>query len=934
MLASQPERRMRAVRAGMLVAWFVLIASLVYDPLTPLLTQATNLRKPFRIGLAHATVQGVELPSAPYAMGSRIFWTMILPLIPVLLMLFGHETWRRVCPLSHFSQIPRMLGWQRQTPRLNRRTGAVERSLALLPNQAWIRRNHLAFQFGFLVCGVMGRILFYNSDRAALICIFAFVLAFALLVGLLYGGKTWCNYFCPIGVVQEIYTGPGGLFDSKAINAPTPITQSMCRQPGPAGDKSICVGCTSNCSDVDVEHSYWKTLDSQAKLLVYAGYFGMVFAFYTYYYAYSGGWSYYFSGAWTHEAGQLGQLLSPGFYIAGRAIPIPKFIAVPVYFAACILGSFCIFRAAEWCYARFNARRAKPLSKAQIRHRTMTVAAFLSFNLFYVFAGRPNLLLLPGWAIRLVDAALVVISTTWLWRSLGRDADMYRRESLAKSLRDQLRRMGFRSEELLEGRSLASLSADEVYVLAKTLPGFSTGQRREAYRAILAEVLETGETRSAESLELLADLRSQLGLSDTDHAAITEALGIADPLLLDPNQARSVETRIRVNNYRDYLYGVLESGVSAGITPRKLLASEKVVAASAPFRTLYGISEDDHEKIVAEITDDGSKFAESAKKMVAAICGMESQRFSLASDLRPEAQLVRHALLLRQLRLLRDTINLIALIEDSKIARSLAQSVHALMDREVVSALSDAAAGMPEATFRAFLEPTSDRAAFSYLDVVIHHQSADEVLHQMAGDQDPLVAALSASALPAFPVSDIAAAGSQSAWLIEEIVTGAREHRRSGKVETLALLLSIDAFSRLELGALAEIARLSHRVTFHPGETICRYGDVSDRMFVLVAGETRTWIETDGRQVTLGTGRPGAVFGELGVITGRPRSASVDASGDSPATVVAIPREVIEQLLSHDLTAARGILEVVSGYLLNTLAAAQHPAPEPAGVSG
>src|ERR1022692_2944442 len=45
---------------------------LVYDPLTPLLTQATNLRSPFRIGLAHATVQGVELPSAPYAMGSRL----------------------------------------------------------------------------------------------------------------------------------------------------------------------------------------------------------------------------------------------------------------------------------------------------------------------------------------------------------------------------------------------------------------------------------------------------------------------------------------------------------------------------------------------------------------------------------------------------------------------------------------------------------------------------------------------------------------------------------------------------------------------------------------------------------------------------------------------------------------------------------------------
>ena len=939
MLTRQPERRMRAIRTGLLVAWFVLIASLFYDPLTPLLTHPANVASPFHLGDRIVKVQGVALPKVPYAMGNRIFWTMVLPLLPVFLMLFGHETWRRVCPLSHFSQIPRMLGWQRQTPRLNRRTGAVDHALALIPHESWMRRNYLLFQFGFLVCGLMGRILFYNADRLALVGIFSFILGFSFVIGLLYGGKTWCNYYCPIGVIHNIYVGPGGLLDSKAVNATSPITQSMCRTSSDAGDKSSCVGCTSNCADIDVENSYWKNIDSDVKRFVYYGFFGLTLAFYTYYFAYSGGSTYYFTGDGPHETDQLAKLFSPGFFISGRPIPIPKVLAVPLHFGICILGAYALFCALEAMYARAAVVRGRPLGKVMLRHRMLTIVAFLTFNLFYIFAGRPNLLLLPDWVVRLVDIALVLISTTWLWRSLARTAEAYRRESLAKSLREQLRRMGFRSEDVLEGRPLSGLSADEVYVLAKTLPGFSASQKREAYRAILAEVLETGETRSWESLRLLADLRAHLDLSDADHAAITEALGISDPQLLDPDQARSVEVKIRLENYRAYLYDVLTSQMPAGMKPRVFLASHPVAAAVRPFRLMYGITDDEHDRIVADIAKDGSTIADWARKLVAAICENETQRFSLAFDLRPEARLICHALILRQRGLLRETVNLIASLDDAAIARSLAQSIYALMGKAAVRIVNEAAAGMPADTLKAFLQQTADAAAFSYLDVVAHHKAADDVLAELAADKDPLVAVLAASALghasalgamPDGTTMDIG--GLPSSWLIEKILASAGEGQHAEKIETMASLLSVDAFSQMELATLADIARHSRLVAFNPGDMICRDGDVSDCIFVLVSGETRAWIEMDGQQVTFGTGRPGAVFGELGVITGRPRSASVEAAGDLPTTLIAIPREIVELLLSRDLTATRSMLDVVSGYLLErTLAMSQRPAPVAAG---
>src|SRR5262249_25233597 len=155
-------------RTGLLIAWLVLIGSLFWDPLTPILTLPNNLQSPFHLRSAPVMVQGKPLSTEPYAMGNQIFWGMVLPLIPVFLMVFGHEAWRRFCPLSYFSQIPHSLGWQRKLKVLNRRSGRVDRALALLP-ETWLRRNHHYFQFGFLTLGICGRILFYNSNRIALV---------------------------------------------------------------------------------------------------------------------------------------------------------------------------------------------------------------------------------------------------------------------------------------------------------------------------------------------------------------------------------------------------------------------------------------------------------------------------------------------------------------------------------------------------------------------------------------------------------------------------------------------------------------------------------------------------------------------------------------------------------------------------------------------
>ena len=941
MLSRTSEQKLRYVRTCLLLAWFAVIISLLWDPLTPALTERDNVDSPFHLTSIPVVVQGKPLSAEPYAMGNRILWTMVLPLLPLALMLFGHETWRRVCPLSHFSQIPRMLGWQRKVKKLDRRSGAVNRSIYLIPDQSWLRENHYYFQFGFLSLGVLGRILFYNSDRMALFFFFLIILSFAFIVGILFGGKTWCNYFCPISVIQDIYTGPGGLLNSKAHIAPTPVGQSMCRSPEPKGDRSICVACKSNCSDVDLENSYWASIESKRKLFVYYGFFGLVFAFNTYFYVYSGGWDYYISGAWTHEKSQLATLFAPGYFLFGAPIQIPKLVAAPLYFAICIFGSYYLLVFLENAYSRFVARLGIRLTSIQLRHRMFCVCAFLSINLFYIFAGRSNLLLMAPWAIKLSDALIVSVSIAWLIRSLSRDSDIYRRERVARTLRDQLSGMGFRSEVVLEGRPIERLSADEVYVLAKTLPNFTVTQKREAYRAILTEALETGDTKSADCVKMLSDLRGQLGLTDSDHEAITETLGIQDPALLDPAVARSVEIRLRHENYRNFLFDLVSQGLGVGIRPAAYLASPQAQDAAKPIRVLFSISDDDHARIAGEITRDEIRYVDRTERLLEALRQLEVARFSLVFDSRPEARLVRHALQQKQKVLVREGINLVASIGTNQVARSLAQSIHALVGKESETVVSEALDQAPDDIREAFRQVTHDPAPWSYFDVIEAAKASDDVFRALTSDRDPIVAALAISALASHDgansqslVAELLAREKMTSPLVQDVLAGIQGGARSDTIVVMAELIAIDVFAALELDTLADIARRSTIKVFLKRDQICKFGESPNFMFVLVRGETEAWVNRDHGRFVLGRGKPGTVFGELGVISRRPRSASIEVAS-SFATVVAIPRAAIDELLSRDLHAARGMLTVLSGYLLDTLsvsgvsAAAKQPAPAP-----
>ena len=561
MLDNISEKQMHRVRWLLTISWLLLIVLIAYDPLSPWLTEPDNLLSPFRKDPSVCIkLQGICIEEQPHSIAAQAFWAMVVPAGVIILLVFGHELWRRICPLSFMSQIPRALGIQRKQKRVDPQTGKVSYRLARVPKNSWLARNYLYLQFGLLYLGICARILFVNSVGWVLALFLVLSIGLAILFGYLYDGKTWCNYFCPMAPVQKIYGEPRGLLNSTAHESPSnTITQSMCRMIDDEGkEQSACVACQTPCIDIDAERTYWDGIDKPDRKLLYYGYIGLVFSFYFYYYLYAGNWNYYFSGSWTHEENLLATVFNPGFYIFDTPIPIPKLVAVPLTLGFFTLGSYWLGLKLEEAYKAYARKRNQDIPAEIIQHQLFTFCTFFVFNLFFLWGGRPTIRLMPTMVVYLFDAFVILASTLWLSRTWRRSPELYSRESLATRLRKQIRRLNLDVAQYLEGHSLDKLNPNEVYVIAKILPGFTRAKKMQAYKGVLKESLEEGYVNFSSSLEVLKQMRTELDMSDRDHEQILTELGVENPSLFDPNKQRTREDLARLQGFRNRIKGLVK----------------------------------------------------------------------------------------------------------------------------------------------------------------------------------------------------------------------------------------------------------------------------------------------------------------------------------------------------------------------------------------
>jgi CRP/FNR family cyclic AMP-dependent transcriptional regulator len=118
-------------------------------------------------------------------------------------------------------------------------------------------------------------------------------------------------------------------------------------------------------------------------------------------------------------------------------------------------------------------------------------------------------------------------------------------------------------------------------------------------------------------------------------------------------------------------------------------------------------------------------------------------------------------------------------------------------------------------------------------------------------------------------------------------------------------------FEDVEPEHLAAVAAVASAKTCQRGETVVREGDAGDSVFAIRQGTLKVSIAEGGGRVTaLGIMGPGEIFGELSLLDGCPRSATVIAL--TRAKLVVIERQSFWKLLESSPRAGISVLAVLA----------------------
>lgn len=122
------------------------------------------------------------------------------------------------------------------------------------------------------------------------------------------------------------------------------------------------------------------------------------------------------------------------------------------------------------------------------------------------------------------------------------------------------------------------------------------------------------------------------------------------------------------------------------------------------------------------------------------------------------------------------------------------------------------------------------------------------------------------------------------------------------------------ALPRLPAELLIETTNRLEPVKVAAGETVFRQGQPADRFYIIARGELDILREDEaGDEVWLETLGPGQFFGEIGLLTDSPRTASVRATG--PVELLALDRQHFEKLLTQSRASADELTAVARARL-------------------
>jgi CRP-like cAMP-binding protein len=487
------------------------------------------------------------------------------------------------------------------------------------------------------------------------------------------------------------------------------------------------------------------------------------------------------------------------------------------------------------------------------------LATFLAVNGFFWFVD-PFQGVLGNGGAQLLRSLVLTLTAIALFRSWSRDQATYRRESSSESLRRQLRDLpGL--DAALDGRSLEALSPTEVYTLVKALPAIGRQQALTVYRGVMAEMLRSGRLERAAALLELQDLRQTLALDDADHHTVVRLLAAEDPALLQNDRLQRQRDDLRFEAATDAVADLLRR------SGHELLSVEHISPA-----------------------------LRASLDRVAETSGLNPAQWEqLLESFGPSGDVERQRLTSLRQRWLHEHqlyVNLAAGASGDFLLRPLLQVLirrsEALRSELAPRLAAAGLAPLPVALVPSD-DPDSQRAVLELLWLDSDPDTAGWVL-MLARDRAPDLAARLLQT-------------SRDGLSDSEFLQQQRHAEFAPRLDMLSAIASSELFGDLLPSGVLWLADQGTLCDLAPQQCLMQVGDHSDSLALVLSGSV-VLTTPSGYPVELG---PGQSVGEMGVITGRPRSATVLA-GPKGAQLLMLPAGSFESLLIRSAQFSRGLL--------------------------
>jgi CRP-like cAMP-binding protein len=802
-----------------------------------------------------------------------VVWTIVVASLPVFIVLVGYHRWRRICPLAFFAQLPARL----------KRPGTRKAG-------PWLEANYYYVAFGVFFVSLWLRLIATNGDGQAISAFFTLLSLTALLFGVLYTGKTWCNYICPVSFIEKIYTEPHGLRETR---------NSQCAK---------CTACKKSCPDINEENGYWKDLDSRPKRFVYYAFPGLVFGFYFYFYIQSETWHYYFSGAWTRQPGLVYTAFFPGYDAPTAGLffaqAVPRAVAAAVTLALCGLASFLAFSQLERLVGRWPRRREAPRDAVRVRHITMTTAAFTAFITFYSFAGAPTLRLIP-WVHHLFLILVVATAALFLARRLLRTQQAFAEEALAKNI---IKHWEWADVEPPKDLHEAFL----IHTIRSRESKKGSAQILEIYKNAVRETLANGYVTRQE-VHLLESLRDQLHIRKADHEKIMSELAEEErDLLSDPTKQVSVEKVLQRETYARVLESYLERVFAADGTPDDNFLKE--------LREEYHVTPEEHAVVLDKLLGGSSAVATQLIEELEVIERTSHTIQVFERESLPAYHFLVSLMQGRRERAINRVLHCLGLSSEAETSRQVRQGLGAAERASREAAVERLSAHIPQATAAQLLS--------GYRDIANREAkltTTADILRVRTLSTDPYVRAVALHLLGELDAVDDATRErlcQDEHEVVREVALALQEglEQRTGMankksrlttIEKMFALSAASMFSHLTLEGLTELARASVDAHYAPHQILCEEGEHGDEVFILLAGEV-IFLRGHGADAKiLGREGAGSLIGEMAVLDPAPRSATMRA-GASGLHVLRLSGDAFREVLNANPTIGSGIIRTLA----------------------